>query len=60
MYYHFPDPVLKQVNKRLDRLEKMGVVEKVDYSNWASPIVDIKEKNYKIRVCADFSMGLNN
>ncbi|XP_014791352.1 uncharacterized protein K02A2.6-like [Octopus bimaculoides] len=36
----------------------MGVVEKIDYSYWASPTVYVKKKK-KIRLCADFSTGLN-
>ncbi|XP_014782394.1 uncharacterized protein LOC106877872 [Octopus bimaculoides] len=49
---------LEQVNKELDSLEKMGVIEKIDSSYWVSPTENVK-KNNKIRVCADFSTGLN-
>ena len=34
-----PFASLKQINDELDRLEKMGVLSKVDYSEWASPTV---------------------
>ena len=44
----------------LKRLQENGVVEKVDYSEWASPNVYVKKKNKKIRVCVDFSTGLHD
>eukprot|EP00106_Octopus_bimaculoides_P016627 XP_014784069.1 PREDICTED: uncharacterized protein K02A2.6-like [Octopus bimaculoides] len=45
------------VNEEFDRCEKLGVIEKIDYSESASPTVYVKKK--KIRACADFSIGLN-
>ena len=38
----------------------MGVISKVDYSDWAAPTVYVKKKNKKIQVCADISTGLND
>ena len=49
---------LKKINDEL-KLEKMGVLSKVNCSNWASPTVYIKKKSKEIRVCAVFSMSLN-
>ena len=47
--------------KELDHLEKIGLLSKTNYSAWASPTVYVnKKKNNKIRVCADYSTGLNN
>ena len=47
--------------------KKMGVLSQVDYSSWASPMIIyiyiyiyIKKKPKEIRVCMDFSTGLNN
>ena len=48
------------IENELQRMQENGVVEKVDYSGWASPTVYVKKKNKKIRVCADFSTGLND
>ena len=42
----------------LQRQQENGVVEKVDYSEWASPTVYVKKN--KIQVCANFSTGLND
>lgn len=55
-----PYSALETIEKELKRLQDIGVIEKVDYSEWASPTVYVKKKNNKIRVCADFSTGLND
>ena len=45
------------IDKELGRLEKLGVIEK----NWLQPMGSsnciCKEKNNKIRICADYSTG---
>ena len=37
----------------------MGILSKVEFSEWAAPTVYIRKKSKKIQVCADFSTGLN-
>ena len=49
----------EQINKELDQLEKTRVVSKLEYSKWAASMVYIKKKSKDIRVCRDFSTGLN-
>ena len=51
---------LDAVNQELGRLEKVGLISKVDFSDWAAHTVYTKKKNKKIRVCADFSTGVND
>ena len=48
------------ISKELDRLEEIDMLTKTDYCEWASSTVYVKEKNYKIRTCADFSTRLND
>ena len=54
-----PFSSMDAIEKELERLQEMGVIEKVDHTDWASPTVYVKKKNHKIRVCADYSTGLN-
>jgi hypothetical protein len=54
-----PYAVLSIVDQELDRLHKAGVIRPVNYSRWAAPIVIVKKANGKLRICADFSTGLN-
>ena len=37
----------------------MGILSKMQCSEWAAPMVYTRKKSKEIRVCADFSTGLN-
>nr|XP_049466096.1 uncharacterized protein K02A2.6-like [Anopheles coluzzii] len=52
--------MLKTVDEELDRLETLNVITPVDYSEWAAPIVVVRKANGKIRICGDYSTGLND
>ncbi|CAH8498480.1 unnamed protein product [Schistosoma intercalatum] len=54
-----PYAALELVDQELNRLQQAGVIRPVNYSAWAAPIVVIKKANGTIRICADFSTGLN-
>ena len=42
------------VKTELDRLESEGVIKRLDFSDWAAPIVCVSKPNGKIRICGDF------
>ena len=55
-----PYAALEMVEKELLRLQQQGVIQPTNYSKWAAPIVVVRKANGKIRICADYSTGLNN
>ena len=55
-----PYAVAPLLDETLTRLENAGVISKVDYSEWAAPIVTVKKANGDLRPCADYSTGLND
>lgn len=55
-----PYAALDAVEAELNRLEQSGVLTKVEFSDWAAPIVAVRKANGSIRICADFSSGLND
>ena len=55
-----PFAALEKINKELDRLEQAGILSKTYFSEWAAPTVHVKKKSKQIRICADFSTGLND
>ncbi|XP_053698979.1 uncharacterized protein K02A2.6-like [Sabethes cyaneus] len=48
------------VEEKLGRLESLGIITPVTYADWATPIVVVRRPYRSVRICADFSTGLNN
>ncbi|XGW10025.1 hypothetical protein V3C99_011919, partial [Haemonchus contortus] len=55
-----PYASLPLLDAEIDRLVAQNVISAVDHSQWAAPIVAVRKANGSIRLCADFSTGLND
>ena len=55
-----PQALKGAIEQELDRLESMGVIEKVRYSEWAAPIVPVVKPDNSIRVCGDYKVTVNS
>ncbi|XP_055588819.1 uncharacterized protein K02A2.6-like [Uranotaenia lowii] len=47
------------VEEELNRLESLDIIQIIDFSDWAAPIVVVRKPNGTVRICADYSTGLN-
>ena len=48
-----------RVEKELDRLESEGIIQKVDHSDWATPIVAVPKGDNSVRICGDYKVTVN-
>ena len=50
----FPIHIRKDIERALERLEQLGIIEKADGPiSWVSPIIDVPKKNGEVRICVD-------
>ena len=54
-----PYALRPKVEAELTRLEKEGILSKVEYSEWATPIVPVVKRNGSVRLCGDFKVSVN-
>ena len=52
--------LLPKVVEELERMVRENVLEPIVHSTFATPVVVVKKKNGTIRMCADYSTGLND
>ncbi|KAL3091911.1 hypothetical protein niasHS_005539 [Heterodera schachtii] len=55
-----PHGVQAAVDEELDRLLDSGVLKPIDFSRWAAPVLAVRKKSGNVRICIDFSTGLND
>ncbi|XP_062711901.1 uncharacterized protein K02A2.6-like [Aedes albopictus] len=48
------------VEDEMKRLQDNGIITPITYADWAAPIVVVRKPDRTVRICADFSTGLNN
>ena len=48
-----------KIEEDLDRMEKLGIIEKVDTSEWAAPTVPVVKADGSVRHCGDYKVMVN-
>ena len=54
-----PYALKETIERDLERLEQSGVIEKVNYSDWATPMVPVPKPDGSVRLCGDFKVTVN-
>ena len=49
----------EKVEAELVRLESLGIISPVQFSNWAAPIVPVAKKDNTVRLCGDYKITVN-
>ena len=61
--FHRPRPVplalRPKIEAELQRQVELGILEKVDISEWAAPIVPVMKPSGEIRLCGDYKVSIN-
>ena len=54
-----PFALKEAIEVELARLESEGIIEKVNQSDWAAPIVAVPKSDGRIRICGDYKVTVN-
>lgn len=54
-----PFALRARVEAEIDRLERARVIEAVQFSEWAAPIVPVLKQDGSIRICGDYKLTVN-
>ena len=49
----------EKIAEELKRLEGIGVLQKVEFSDWATPIVPVLKPDGTVRICGDYKVTIN-
>ena len=55
-----PFAYLDGVKEEIQRQVSNGILERIDTSQWAAPIVPIRKPSGKFRICGDYKMTINS
>ena len=54
-----PFALWEALEKELSHLEQLGILQKVNHSDWAPPIVVVLKEDGCLRVCRDYKVTIN-
>ncbi|KAF4090749.1 hypothetical protein AMELA_G00055870, partial [Ameiurus melas] len=54
-----PYAMKSKVEEELERLQALGIIEPVQFSRWAAPIVPVLKPDGTVRICGDYKVTVN-
>ena len=54
-----PHALKPKVEVELKRLQQTGIIEPIEHSDWAAPIVPVVKKDGSVRICGDYRLTVN-
>ncbi|XP_033729753.1 uncharacterized protein K02A2.6-like [Pecten maximus] len=54
-----PFALKDKIGEELERLEKAGILRKVESSDWGTPIVPVLKPDGSVRICGDYKVTIN-
>ena len=54
-----PFAIRAEVEKELERLLALGILQPVQFSDWATPIVPVRKSDGGVRICGDYKITVN-
>ena len=55
-----PFVLRSQIEQELPRLEDSGIIERVEFSDWATPIMPVVKPDGSVRICGDYKLTANH
>ncbi len=55
-YYY---ALCKKVEDELNRLQDLKIIEPVQFSDWAAPIIPVLKNDGTVRICGDYKITIN-
>ena len=54
-----PYALCSRIEQELHRLETAGIIERVEFAEWAAPIVPVSKPDGSVRICGDYKTTVN-
>ena len=54
-----PYAMRDKIEQEIDRLKQEGIIQPVDFSDWATPIVPVLKSDGSVRICGDYKLTVN-
>lgn len=55
-----PCELLPAADHRINQLEKLGILKKINLSEWDTPVVYVEKPNHSVRLYGNYKLTLNN